>query len=141
MLRHTVPVPSLSIFPAGNMQRKDISGLFVQIFTGPECATCIPPCSHREPLPSYLLHPIFFPVAAFPSLQTAQDGGGCRKKWSFPHLHSWKRGRRTACTVNTCIICPICSHLVLLKFFDLSAGFDLCGKSSGIPTVEVERDG
>lgn len=59
VLRDTVPVPSLSIFPVGNMQRKDISGLSVQIFTGPECATCIPPCSHRKPLPSYLLHAIF----------------------------------------------------------------------------------
>lgn len=46
------PVLFLSIFPAGNVQGKDISGLFLQVFTGPECAMRISPWSHRKPLPT-----------------------------------------------------------------------------------------
>ena len=50
-----VPMISLGIFPAGNMQGKDISRLFVQISTGLERAMFIPPCSHHKSLPSCLL--------------------------------------------------------------------------------------
>lgn len=56
---------------------------------------------------------------------------GCWPRWSYP-ISALRQN--AACTVSTCIICAICTHLVLLKVL-ISAGFDLC-KNRSIPSVE-----
>lgn len=57
----------------------------------------------------------FFPCGSLLSLQTAQTWGRCRNKWFFLYPHCCRSCIRAACTASTCIVCPICSHLVLLK--------------------------
>lgn len=85
--------------------------------------------------PKYILSAcVFPPMAALLPLRTGQAGGCCRKRWSLPHPRSWKRSRRTACTVSTCIICPICSHLVLLKFLISQPGLIYAARAAAFPS-------